>query len=357
VTLTNPTGVATLGTAITTVSILENYPTLTPPADARLAIRRESGVNVLSWTGDGQLQRADRVTGPWQTLTAARSPWAVQSPVPVSFYRVKGTRPVNLYIPSSYDGQTNMPLVVLLHMLNGSGQQVEEDYMRLRPLAEARGFLYCYPDGMINQWSARFWNANDACCDFWSTAVDDADYLKGVIEEIAQRFAVDRKRIYFVGQLNGGFMAYRMACQFADLIAGIASLNGLTFLEPSHCAPSEPVNILHIQTTDDGYVPYGGGGLTLGTFPANMPAFPGAVKSVQIWAGYNGSSDPVTDAMPSLDLTTDVVGLDTVVARYMTCPPGGAIELWTINGGGHLPRPSAEFSPRVIDWLLAHPKP
>ncbi len=101
VTLSNPTGGATLATATTTVNILENYPTLTPPLDARLAIRREGGVNVLTWTGGGQLQRADRVTGPWQTLADARSPWPVQSPVPVTFYRVKGTRPVNLYVPSS----------------------------------------------------------------------------------------------------------------------------------------------------------------------------------------------------------------------------------------------------------------
>ena len=30
-------------------------------------------------------------------------------------------------------------------------------------------------------------------------------------------------------------------------------------------------------------------------------------------------------------------GLDTVVTRYTTCPPGGAVELWTINGGSHVP--------------------
>ena len=81
------------------------------------------------------------------------------------------------------------------------------------------------------------------------------------------------------------------------------------------------------------------------------------MKSVQIWAGYNGSSGPVTDAAPSLDLTTDVPGLDTVVTRYTNHPPGGAVELWTINGGSHKPTLSSEFSPRVIDWLLAHPKP
>jgi len=355
VTLTNPTGGATLGTSTTTVNILENYPTLTPPVDARLTIRREGGVNVLTWTGDGQLQRADRVEGPWQTLAAARSPWTVESPVPVTFYQDKGTRSVNLYVPSRYGGQTAMPLVILLHGYTVSGQAME-DWIGFRPLAEARGFLYCYPDGTVDRWGYRFWNATDACCDFGSTGIDDAGYLRGVIEEIARRFAVDRKRIYLVGVSNGGFMAYRMACQHADLIAGIASVAGMTFLG-SNYQPSQPVHILHIHGTADTTVPYAGGSMGTPMFPSNLPPLPGALQSVQMWAGYNGCVGQVTDAWRSLDLDLNVPGLDTVVTCYTNCPPGGAVELWSVEGVTHSPALSAEFSPRVIDWLLAHPKP
>jgi polyhydroxybutyrate depolymerase len=53
------------------------------------------------------------------------------------------------------------------------------------------------------------------------------------IEEISQQFAVDRKRISLFGNSGGAFMAHRMACQFADLIAGIASRAGATFLIPA----------------------------------------------------------------------------------------------------------------------------
>jgi len=151
-------------------------------------------------------------------------------------------------------------------------------------------------------------------------------------------------------------MSYRLACESADLIAGIASLNGATFLEPSRCAPSESVNILHIHTVNDNVVPYGGGILNIAGVPT-MPPFPGAEMSVQIWAGYNGASGPTTAPAPSMDLVQDVAGLDTVVTRYTYCPPGGAVELWRINGGGHTPAFSTNFSPRVIDWLLAHSKP
>ena len=359
VTLTHPTGGATLGTATTTVNILENYPTLTPPVEAGLTIRQEGGVNVLTWTGDGQLQRADEVTGPWQTLTAARSPWPVQSPVPVSFYRVKGTRSVNLYVPSSYDGQTNMPLVIMLHGLfnNGAGY---EGYLPIQPLAEARGFLYCYPDGSRDSFGNLYWNGTDSCCDFYNSGADDAGYLEGLIEEIGRRFAVDRKRVYLFGFWMGGYMAYQMACQFSDRIAGIVALSGTTFLDPGRCQPSESVNVLHIHATAEEEFFYLGGALSPSStwpVPANMPPYPSALETVQTWAAYNGALDPVTDPVPSMDLDLDVPGMETVVTRYTTSPPGGAVELWSIIGGRHQTKPSPKVAPRLIDWLLAHPKP
>ena len=151
-------------------------------------------------------------------------------------------------------------------------------------------------------------------------------------------------------------MAYRMACQSADLIAGVASLAGPTFLDRSLCVPSEPVNILHIYGSADQTATYwGGAGPMVGSL--NGTPDPGAVRSVQIWAGYNGAHDPVTDPARTLDLTLDVPGLDTVVTRYTQHPPGGAVKLWTIEGGVHVPTISSQFSPCVIDWLFAHPKP
>ena len=172
-------------------------------------------------------------------------------------------------------------------------------------------------------------------------------------------FGVDRKRVHLIGHSNGAFMCYRMACQSADLIAGIAPLAGMTFLEPAGCHPSEPVNILHIQGSTDNY--YGGAADTSWA-AANMPLAPGAVQAIQIWASYNGASGLIADPAPSMDLDKalpdwDPYGFDTVVTRYTNCPPGGAVELWTIIGAGHIPKFSTNFSPNVIDWLLAHPKP
>jgi len=251
-----------------------------------------------------------------------------------------------------------VPLVIALHGAGGTGVGTEGD-KRFRPLAEARGFLYCYPDGSINPNNGNHrWHSTDYCCDpFTYNSVDDAGYLRALIEEIGRRFVVDRKRIHLTGHSAGGLMAYLMACQSADLIAGIASLAGPTSLDPSRCAPSEPVNILNIHGTADDVILYAGG-----VGGMNVAAYPGALQTVQIWAGYNGAREPVTDPVSSMNLSLDVPGLDTVITRYTNAPPGGAVELWTINGGIHAPTfhsgsSSSEFAPRVIDWLLAHPKP
>jgi len=354
-TLSNPTGGPLLGIPSTTVVISNaseagTFRIVAPPYDTALSIRRTGEVSLLSWAGGGQLQRADNPLGPWQAVLTATNPCTVHSPVQVTLYRVTRPRPVNVYVPSTYDGTNAMPLVIFLHAYTGTGVGQEENYVRFRPLAETRGFLYCYPEGMIDRDGYEFWNATDACCDNYYTGVDDAGYLRSLIEEIGRQFSVDRKRIHLIGHSNGGFMAYRMACDSADLIAGIASLAGATFLDPSRCRPSQPVNILQIHGTADENVAYYGDGTRPGS------------HSVEIWANYNGASGPVTDLAPTMNLDLDVPGLDTVITRYTNAPPGGAVELWTINGGTHVPTfysgsVASEFAPRVIDWLLAHPKP
>lgn len=358
VTLSDPTDGATLGTAVAIVNIVGSHDRLAHPFDPALAIRRDCGVNILTWIQGGQLQRADRVTGPWQTLSNTQGQHSIQSPIPATFYRVASPRPVNLYVPSTYDGKTPMPLVILLHGYGGSGA-VQESYMKFQPLAESRGFFYCYPDGTIDRWGYRFWNATDAAGDFGNTGADDAGDLRGLIQEIIRSFVVDGKRICLVGHSQGGFMVYRMACESSDLIAAVASLAGATFLDPSRYAPSQRVNILQIHGDADTIISYYGGANNPAINPvgANLPPFPGVAQTLQRWAAYNGASEPETDAAPSLDLTTDVAGLETVVTRYRNAPPGGTVELWTIKGGGHGPTLSTEFAPQVIDWLLAHPKP
>ena len=257
-------------------------------------------------------------------------------------------RPFEVFAPTSYDEATPMPLVVLLHGFGASGA-IQEAYFQLQPLAEERGFLYVHPDGTVNQIGRQFWNATDACCGF-ATTVDDSAYLLALIEQVEADYNVDPQRIYLVGHSNGGFMSYRMACDHADKIAAVASLAGATFADAERCDPSEPVSVLQIHGTADETIPYTGGTILGNDHPS-------AQTTVDTWADYNECAATTVDAAGVLDMDANLAGAETSTEVFEDCPTGIDVELWTIDGGAHIPARTADMSTGIIDFLFAHPKP
>jgi polyhydroxybutyrate depolymerase len=258
-----------------------------------------------------------------------------------------GRGPVTVYVPDSYVAGTALPLLFLLHGYGSNGAQIEA-YTSFLPHVDTRGFLYATPNGTVDTSGARFWNATNACCNFFGSTVDDSTYLFDLIELVEAALSVDPKRIYVTGHSNGGFMSYRMACDHADKVAAIASLAGASWLNPAQCTPAEPVHVLQMHGTADPTISYGGGTL-------NAP-YPGAVASTEQWAGFAGCaiSGTTTPAAQNIVLGQ---AFETDVTTYATgCSAGGSGELWTINGAGHNPNLNAKFAPAVLDWLFQHPK-
>ncbi len=260
------------------------------------------------------------------------------------------TSDFELHIPPSYDPAVPMPLMILLHGYGASGA-TQEAYMRFGPLADEYGFLYLHPNGDLDSIGNRFWNATDACCDFFTSGIDHSTILQQLIDDTKASFNVDDRRVWIVGHSNGGFMSYRMACDHADTVAAIASLAGATFADPTACTPAEPVHVLQIHGTNDGTILYGGGSI----FGA---PYPGAVASVERWASYDGCTLVQDTSAPPIDLDAGIAGDETTVTRYTdACLAGGSGELWTIVGGEHVPNLTAQFSRLVVEWFYAHPKP
>ena len=129
-----------------------------------------------------------------------------------------GRGPVIVHVPSSYDGTTPVPLLLLLHGYTNTGAQVES-YLQFVPVAEAMGMVYLHPDGTEDILGFQFWNATDACCDLFGSGVDDSTYLRALIDEVRSQYVIDDRRVYVAGHSNGGFMSYRMACDHADIVA------------------------------------------------------------------------------------------------------------------------------------------
>jgi polyhydroxybutyrate depolymerase len=257
-------------------------------------------------------------------------------------------RPYDVFVPTGYDAATPTPLVLLLHGRGVDGD-IQEAYFKFEPLAESRGFLYVHPDGTVDADGAQYWNATDACCSSGSDVPDDAAYLIAIIEQVSAEHNVDPKAIFLAGHSNGGFMSYRMACQHADTIAGIASLAGATFADTADCTPSEPVSVLQVHGTGDESIVYGGGSI-------DGVDYPGALQTVESWVAYNGCDTTPTITVDALDLDGGIDGAESDVEAFARCEQGSEVELWTIDGGSHIPGVTADFSEGVVDFLLAHPK-
>jgi polyhydroxybutyrate depolymerase len=258
-----------------------------------------------------------------------------------------GRGPVDVLVPTDYTPERAWPLVVLLHGYTSSGAEIEA-YMRLGDVVDELGFLLALPDGTEDVLGLRFWNATDACCDHFGRQPDDVGYLTALLDAVGAAARIDGRRVFFAGHSNGGFMSYRMACELPARVAAIASMAGATYNDPARCTPIENVHTLQIHGTNDTVIRYGGGSIS-------ARPYPGAVKTTETWAMYNGCSLTPDLSAPPLDLDSSIPGAETRVARYaMECDPGGSAELWTIEGGAHSPPLTTQFPRLVAQWLLDH---
>ncbi len=230
-----------------------------------------------------------------------------------------GDRPVDLQVPANFDAGKQYPLVLVLHGYGANGF-VQEALFGLGALPKAGEAFVLAPDGNTDSMGEQFWNADPACCDFDHTNPDDSGYLGKLVTDVMAAWPVDPDQVLVIGHSNGGYMAYRMACDHADVVSNIIVLAGAAASDPSTCTPSRAVNVLHMHGTADDMVPY-----SL------------AQPSVLQWASHDGCAQTLTAGGTALDLDVTQAGAETTTQTVDGCPAGVTIELWTMQGVGHVP--------------------
>lgn len=253
----------------------------------------------------------------------------------------------DVYVPDAYSAESPAPLVLLLHGYT-SNSKMQERYMRFNTLVDDYNYILVAPNGTKEESKRKvqFWNATMACCNFHGSDVNDVQYLRDLIAEVRDQYSIDPNRIYLIGHSNGGFMSHRMAYEYPDLIAGIASLAGAAPLKLEGPAPKRPVAILQIHGTDDGTIKYEGG--EIGDF-----RYPSAEETVEKWAEFYGF-DP--EDKTTLDDKIDIVRGPRIDETIVTQYGDGTVQLWTIPEGKHIPGVNDGFRRGIIEFFLENPK-
>jgi len=268
-------------------------------------------------------------------LFACSSAPAVAPPDPAS-HTFGGSRPVPFVrAPDKYDRSKPVSLVLMLHGYGSDALQTNVLF-GLQYIADDENILLVAPEGTVDSTGKHFWAAGNVCCDFEHTGVDDVKYLTDLVKEVKQYYAVDPKRVFAVGVSNGAFMALGLACQAADVFAGVVSYAGAGPVDASTCNPTEPVAVLQIHGTADTTVPYNGGTLAASVYPGVTVTLPSVAQTVGDWAKRDGCSPTPDASLPPLNLVDELPGDETKLLVWNGCAAASQVELASIEGGVHV---------------------
>jgi len=264
-----------------------------------------------------------------------------------------------LVVPGSYDGRTPVPLVFVFHGAGNTSADLQKN-IGLSELAEEKGFIAAFPDGIGKRWNGGI-SPPDS---FASARSDDVRFVAAMIDQLSVRYRIDLKRVYATGSSNGAVFCYTLACRLPDRIAAIAPVSGLL---AQACAEDHPpagaVSVIAFNGTDDPLLPYDGvrrpgGGLLSVT------------DTIAFWATAN-QCDPkptVTRDPPSpLDSGLVICRID-----FHDGARHSAVESFVIVHGGHTwpghrsdptwaktaGRTAMSISANALMWdfFLRHPK-
>lgn len=212
------------------------------------------------------------------------------------------------HIPTGYDGETLLPMLISFHGFTSNPQQ-NMLTTGFTHMADEEGFIAVFPEGYNDP--AGWYAHDDAELEF----PDDVQFTRDVISDMRARYAVDPTRIYITGFSNGGGMAHRIGCDMADVVAAVAAAGG-THIDEDPCLPARPVPMMGLHGREDSITPYHG-------TPDLLESIPEWARE---WAIYNGC-----DITPTVNDSDETV----YVEQWNNCEEGSTVILRTYEGMDH----------------------
>ena len=186
-------------------------------------------------------------------------------------------------------------------------------------MAEAEGFIVAAPNSLghaFNDGSGRGGPEIET--------IDDTGFIDAVIDDMLQRYAIDRVRIYMVGLSSGGSMAQTMAIERPEKIAAFTSVMGHLWTEDRAPAPTRPMLLLfgdsdRLNPIDGAVVKYPP---PIAYITLDKPA---PMRTAELWSkrmGCGERSEPNE-------------GPAVRVVAWLSCRDGAQLLLYIVRNLGH----------------------
>jgi polyhydroxybutyrate depolymerase len=170
-----------------------------------------------------------------------------------------------VHTPPGYTGLSPLPVVIGFHGRFGHAEGFRLQ-SGMNNVADRYQFIVVYPDG-TGPPGQQSWNAGPSRDDFASQMnVDDVNFVRVMLDDLAARYAIDPKRVYAVGMSNGAMFCHRLGVELSDRIAAIGSVAGLLGVDA--LPPPRPVPVIDFHGTADPLVPFALTSLTINWWKA-----------------------------------------------------------------------------------------
>jgi polyhydroxybutyrate depolymerase len=231
-------------------------------------------------------------------------------------------RSFRVNLPS--DTNDPIPLMIILHGLGETSAAwygvasytTNQGFATVRP--ESGTFLSNSGTGNVKLWNAILDTAR----------FDDVLFISDVIDYMLTNYDfIDHDRIYVLGSSNGGYMAYRLACDLAYRITSFTSVIGNMFLDDDglDCIDQDrDIPILHIHGTEDPINSYYPGGNGVDILDDQYLTI---IESIEFWSNYHQYDEMEIDT---------VLGDVSIRYTYSSDSAISNFEHIKVVGGGHV---------------------
>jgi polyhydroxybutyrate depolymerase len=245
-------------------------------------------------------------------------------------------RTFGFYLPKTYTrNQHYYNLVIALHGAGTRGQFLEKNILRgnLDAIALQSRTIIVYPDAVNGNWN---YGAGA------TAKSDDVAFMDGLIQYFETNYFINPYRIYIVGMAEGGFLAFRLACERADVISAIATVaSAMPIGLAENCKPSRHISILMMNGKDDPLLPWDGHEVVsvTGEKQGDRLSIP---ESYRVWLDIN-NIHTLPYQQPLTDSKFDGTWVWAATAKGMG---GTDVILYTIYKGGHAWPGGAQYLPK-----------